>query len=55
MCYVVFGVVCLVCSGAGFCLMSQNKEEIVECGADGRAEGGLILRHCLHLNVNSHM
>ena len=41
MCYVVFGVVCLVCSGVGFCLMSQNNEEMNE--------------HCLHLIVNSYI
>ena len=29
MCYVVFGVVCLVCSGVSFCLMSQNNEEML--------------------------
>ena len=29
MCYVVFGVVCLVCSGVVFCLMSQNNEEML--------------------------
>ena len=27
---VVFGVVCLVCSGVVFCLMSQNNEETTE-------------------------
>ena len=32
MCYVVFGVVCLVCSVVVFCVVSQNKEETAECG-----------------------
>ena len=38
MCYVVSGVVCLVCSGVVlvfFGFVSQNKEETAECGADG--------------------
>ena len=47
MCYIVFGVVCLVCSGVVF-----FKEETDECGA-GRNELR-SLRHCLHLNVNSY-
>ena len=37
MCYVVFGVVCLVCSVVVFCVVSQNKEETAECGT-GRNE-----------------
>ena len=49
----VFGVVCLVCSVAVFCVVSQNKEETAECGA-GRNELR-SLRHCLHLNVNSYI
>ena len=36
-CYVVFGVVCLVCSEVVFCLISQNNEETAECGT-GRKE-----------------
>ena len=49
MCYVVFGVVCLVCCGiVFFCSVSQNNEETLwnrQC---------LSLRHCLHLNVNTY-
>ena len=37
MCYVVFGVVCLVCSGVVFCLMSESNEETAECGAGSAA------------------
>ena len=37
MCYVVLSVVCLLCGGVVFCLMSQNNEETAECGA-GRKE-----------------
>ena len=40
MCYVVLGVVCLVCSVVDFfffCFESQNNEETAECGA-GREE-----------------
>ena len=55
MCYAAFGVVCLVCSGVFFCIVSQNNEETAECEAGRRAEGDLSLRHCLHLNVNSYI
>ena len=37
MCYIVFGVVCLVCSGVFFCFVSQNNEETAECGAGSAA------------------
>ena len=31
--------------------MSQNNEETPECGAGGRNEVDLSLRHCLHLKI----
>ena len=38
MCYVVFGKVCLVCSGVIFCVVSQNNEETAEYETGRRAE-----------------
>ena len=35
MCYIVFSVVCLVCSVVVFRVVSQNKEETAECGTGG--------------------
>ena len=32
MCYIVFSVVCLVCSVVVFCVVIQNKEDTAECG-----------------------
>ena len=37
MCYIVFGVVCLVCSGVFFCLMHQNNEEMLNVEQTGRS------------------
>ena len=37
MCYVVFGVVCLMCSEVVFCFVTQNNEETAECGAGSAA------------------
>ena len=53
MCYMVFSVVCLVCSVVVFCVSSQNKEETAECGTDRNELRSL--RHCLHLNINSYI
>ena len=36
MCYIVFSVVCLVCSVVVFCVVSQNKEETAECGTGSK-------------------
>ena len=33
MCYVVFCVVCSVCSGVIFFVLSQNNDNNAECGA----------------------
>ena len=33
MCYVVFGVVCFVCSGVVFLCNESNNEEMAECGS----------------------
>ena len=42
MCYVVFCVVCSVCSGVFFFVLSQNNDNNAECGA-GKKNGLLII------------
>ena len=60
MCCVVFGVVCLVCSVVHF-LFNESKQllnvqQTVQLFLELEgAEGELILRHCLHINVSSYM